>query len=32
MPVVEGSSGDAPTGVDIVVQLGTDYEQYWSSQ
>jgi LCP family protein required for cell wall assembly len=29
MPVQEGSSDEAPVGVDIVVRLGADYEQYW---
>lgn len=29
MPVVEGSSPDAPPDVDIVVRLGQDYERYW---
>lgn len=32
MPVVEGSSTDALPGVDIVVRLGADYEQYWNSR
>ncbi len=29
MPVREGSSDEAPVNADIVVRLGTDYEQYW---
>lgn len=29
MPVSEGSSSDAPEGVDIVVILGQDYQRYW---
>ncbi len=32
MPIVEGSSDDAPPGVDIVVRLGADYEQYWNGR
>lgn len=30
LKVVEGSSTDAPAGVDIVVVLGQDYEKYWN--
>jgi LCP family protein required for cell wall assembly len=29
MPVIEGSTADAPPGVDIVVVLGEDYASYW---
>jgi LCP family protein required for cell wall assembly len=32
MPVAEGSSADAPPGVDLVVVLGEDYASYWSSR
>ncbi|MBV9786804.1 MAG: LCP family protein [Chloroflexi bacterium] len=30
MPVIEGSSADAPQGVDIVVIMGADYASYWN--
>lgn len=29
LPVSEGSSSDAPQGVDIVVILGQDYQRFW---
>jgi polyisoprenyl-teichoic acid--peptidoglycan teichoic acid transferase len=29
LPVTEGSSFDAPPGVDIVIILGEDYESFW---
>lgn len=32
MPVIEGSTADAPAGVDIAVVLGDDYESYWSGR
>ena len=31
MPVAEGSSTDAPPGVDLVVVLGEDYASYWNT-
>jgi polyisoprenyl-teichoic acid--peptidoglycan teichoic acid transferase len=32
MPVIEGSTADAPQGVDIVVLLGEDYASYWNQR
>jgi LCP family protein required for cell wall assembly len=32
MPIIEGSSADAPPGVDIAVVLGEDYTSYWNDR